>query len=144
MSRARAQQQLAALTEAFDAAKTVIHPPFFFTSDISDIARPISIGGGEELIARGNHGQAIFWMGAAYSRCQKVFHHDAPPELRERYDHGYRELLGDLGIASFLDLCRRFAEVETFLPQVWDVAEVIMAGNPEIDDDGAPGNGVRM
>ena len=76
-------------------------------------------------------------MVATYSRCQKVFHHDAPPEMQERYDRGYQELLGDLGIASFFDLQRRYAEVVNVLPQVWDVAEAIMATNPEIEDDAA-------
>ena len=143
MSRVRAQHHLGALTEAFDAAKAVVETPFFFASDISDIARPLSLGGSHELIARGHHREAIFWMVATYSRCQKVFHHDAPGELRERYDQGYRELLGDLGIASFRDLRRRYAEVESFLPRLWDVAEAIMAANPEIEEDGAPGHGVR-
>ena len=143
MSRVRAQHHLTVLSEAFDAAKAVVETPFFFASDISDIARPISLGGSQELIARGDHREAIFWMVATYSRCQKVFHHDAPAELRKRYDRGYRELLGDLGITSFLDLWRRYAEVEAFLPRLWDVAEAIMAANPEIEDDGAPGNGVR-
>ncbi|MBW3634397.1 MAG: hypothetical protein KY456_15350 [Chloroflexi bacterium] len=143
MSRMRVEHHFAALTEAFDAAKAVVETPFFFISDISDIARPISLGGSEELIARGDYREAIFWMVATYSRCQKVLHHDAPAELRERYDQGYRELLADLGIGSFLDLRRRFTDVETFLPQLWDVAEEIMAANSEIEDDGTPGNGVR-
>ena len=82
-------------------------------------------------------------MVATYSRCQKVLHHDAPPELRERHEQGYRELLADLGIASFLDLRRRYAEVESFLPLLWDVAEAIMAVNPELEDDGAPADGAQ-
>ena len=141
MTRARAQHHLAALNEAFDAAKAVVETPFFFAADISAIARPISIGGSQELIASGDHREAIFWMVATYSRCQKVLHHDAPEALRERHDHGYRELLGDLGITSFIDLRRRFDEVEMFLPRVWNVAEAIMAANPEIEDDGAPADG---
>ena len=129
----RAGEHLAALTEAFDAAKRVIRTPFFFAADISDVGRPVAIGGSQELIARGDHREAVFWMVATYSRCQSVFHHDAP-ELYERFDSGYRALLGDLGIASFADLQRRYDDVVRSLPQVWAVAESIMAANPDIED----------
>jgi len=61
MSAARVEQHLAALTESFDAAKALIVTPFFFAADISDIARPIAIDGSRELIAHGEHREAI-WM----------------------------------------------------------------------------------
>src|SRR5262249_46822219 len=101
MSRARAEQHLAALADVVDIAKTVVKTPFFFASDISAIARPIAIDGSRELIERGYHREAIFWMVATYSRCQKVLSHDAPVNVQERFTPGYRQLLGDLGITSF-------------------------------------------
>ena len=72
-------------------------------------------------------------MAATYSRCQLVFHHDAP-ELYERFAGGYRALLGDLDIASFAELERRHAEPVRLVPHVWDVAERIMATNSDIVD----------
>ena len=143
MSQARVEHHLSALADAFDAAKGVIETPFFFATDISDLARPIAIDGSKELIANGYHREAIFWMVATYSRCQKVFHHDAPREMQKQYSHGYRALLADLGIRSISDLQRRYAEVRAFLPQVWDVAEAIMAANPEIEEDSAPDDEMR-
>ena len=134
MSRVRAEHHLAALADAFDAAKLVIRTPFFFAADISDTARPIAIDGSRELIESGYHREAIFWMVATYSRCQKVFHHDAPVELRDRHSPGYRQLLGDLGITSFADLQQRGEQIKSFLPRVWEVAEAIMAANPGIED----------
>lgn len=134
MSRIRAERHLAALTDVFDAAKTVIRTPFFFASDISDAARLIAIDGTRELIERGHHRAAIFWIVATYSRCQKVLYHDAPADMRDRFSPGFRELLGDLGIGSFADLQRRSEQVETFLPRVWQVAEAILAANEGIED----------
>jgi hypothetical protein len=61
-----------------------------------------------------------------------VFHHDAP-HLYGKFDAGYRELLADLGVASFADLQRCREEVIQFLPQLWEVAEEIVATNPDID-----------
>jgi hypothetical protein len=133
MSRERVGQHLAALAEAFDAAKSVIKTPFPFASDISDIARPIAIDGSRDLIERGSYREAIFWIVATYSRCQKVLHHDASVEMQEQFSPGYRELLADLGITSFADLQQRGEQVRQSLPRVWEVAEAIMAANPGID-----------
>jgi hypothetical protein len=134
MSRARVEHHLAALADAFDAAKAVITTAFFFASDISDAARPIAIDGSQELIARGFHREAVFWMVATYSRCQKVLYHDAPAEMQEKFRPGYRHLLGDLGIGSSADLRQRNEQVEECLPRVWEVAEAIMAANRDIED----------
>ena len=134
MSAARVERHLAALTQAFDAAKAVIVTPFFFAADISDIARPIAIDGSRELIARGEHREAIFWMVATYSRCQKIFHSDAPVTTQEQFADGYLELLADLGIASFTDLQRHRDQIRQALPAVWEVAEAIIAANPAIEE----------
>jgi hypothetical protein len=134
MSRAHVEYHLAALADAFDAAKTVIKTPFFFASDMSDLARPIAIDGSRELIARGFHREAVFWLVATYARCQTVLHHDASVEVQERFAPGFRRLLADLGITSSADLRQRGEQVETSLPQVWEVAEAIMAANRDIEE----------
>lgn len=134
MSRERAEQHLAALADAFDVAKQMIKTPIFFAADISDHARPIAIDGSQELIENGNHREAIFWMAATYSRCQIVFAQDAPVETQERFTPGYRALLGDLGITSYADIQGRSDQIREVLPRVWEVAEAIIAANPEIED----------
>ncbi len=134
MSRARVEDHLAALTAVFDVAKGVVKTPFFFASDISDIARPIAIDGSRALIERGYHREAIFWLVATYSRCQKVLYYDAPVAMRARFSPGYRRLLADLGITSFADLQQRGEQVKGFLSRLWEVTEAIMAANPGIED----------
>jgi hypothetical protein len=134
IARTRVEHHLAALTGAFDAAKAVVKTPFSFASDISDVARPIAIDGSRELIEQGYHREAIFWMVATYSRCQKVLYHDAPLATQEKFSPGYRELLGDFGVTSLADLQQRKDQLREFLPRVWEVAEAIMAANPEIEE----------
>ena len=73
-------------------------------------------------------------MVATSSRCQKIFHRDAPAEMRERFGPGYRELLANIGITSSADLERRSDEVRAFLPRVWAEAEGIIAANADIED----------
>jgi hypothetical protein len=135
ITQARVEQHLAALAGAFDAASAVITTPFPFASDISAIARPIALDGSRELIQRGDHREAVFWMVATYSRCQKVLYHDAPVGLQDKFHPGYRQLLADLGIASFADLQDRSQQVKTSLPRIWEVGEAILAANPEIEED---------
>ncbi len=134
ISRARVERHLTALAVVFDAAKTVIRTPFSFAFDISDIARPVAIDGSRELIERGYHREAVFWMAATYTRCQKVLYHDAPPALQEEFRPGYMQLLADLDITSFADLQQRCQQVKDLLPRIWEVAEAIITANPEIRD----------
>ncbi|HEV2122257.1 MAG TPA: hypothetical protein VGW38_05735 [Chloroflexota bacterium] len=133
MPRERVEHHLKGVAEAFDAAKVAIRTPYRFGSDISDAARPISIDGSWELIERGLHREAVFWLVATHSRCRHIFSTDAP-ELLSHFDPSFRELLADLGIDSFHDRQLRCREVEAFLPQLWTVAEEILAANPDIRD----------
>ncbi len=125
-------RHLDTLAAAFDAAAGALRTPVFFASDISSQSRHIAIDGSRELIERGDHREAVFWMLATYARCQQVFAADAP-DGQEQHEAGLRDLLRDLGIATFADLERRVARVEVLLPRVSEVAEAIMAANVEIE-----------
>jgi hypothetical protein len=133
MDRPRVEHHLDAVTAAFDAAKVAIKTPYRFGSDISDAARPISIDGSRELIERGLHREAVFWIVATFSRCRAIFAADAP-DLLARFDRDYRELLANLGIGSVQDRHQRCAEVEAFLPRLWAVAEETLAANRQISE----------
>lgn len=133
MNRTQVETHLAALTEVFDVAKSVIKTPFFFAADISEIGRPIAIDGSRELIETGYHREAIFWILATYSRCQKVLYHDATQEVQAQFLPGYQQLLADLGISDFADLQQRGEAIRAFLPTLWSVTEGILAANPALE-----------
>lgn len=134
MAPSQVGHHLDALAEVFDVAKTVAQTPFFFSSDISDAARPIAIDGSWDLINQGYHREAVFWIVATYCRCLKILAHDASAAVLERYSLGLRELVADLGIESVSDLISRTQRVKDSLPEIWQVAEAIMDANPEIED----------
>ncbi|MGE3267596.1 MAG: hypothetical protein AB7P40_02540, partial [Chloroflexota bacterium] len=67
MTPARVSEHLEALADVFDTASAVGRTPYAFLSDISRVARPISIDGSQELIAQGNHREAVFWIVATYA-----------------------------------------------------------------------------
>jgi len=132
VGRERAERHLAALEDAFDAAKGVAAgAPLPFAANISDAARAIAVDGSRELIEAGLHREAVFWIAVTQARCQKLLH-GAAPEAAARFEPAFRDLLADLGITSPGDLQRGAGQVEALLPDVWLVAAAIMATNPEI------------
>ena len=132
MSRTQVEAHLTALTTVFDVVKTVIKTPFFFASDLNDLSRPIAIDGSLELIEQGLHREAVFWIVATYCRCLKVLAEDAPARYAQ-FMPGFQYLLADLGITSFTELQQRGEQVKAFLPELWRVAEAILAANPQIE-----------
>ncbi|MBW7882984.1 MAG: hypothetical protein H3C34_10160 [Caldilineaceae bacterium] len=132
MEQEQAEGHLNQLAAVFDVAQSVVKTPFFFKSDISELARPIAIDGSRELIRRGDWREAVFWMAVTYSRCMAVLRHDGSAEMQEKFLPGYRHLLGDLGIVTFNDLQQRSQQLEAFLPSLWEVTEAILAANPEV------------
>lgn len=93
------------------------------------------IGGSLELIKRGHHREAMFWIAVTHSRCQKVILRDAPEEMTQSFKSSYQELAAALRIPSPVEIRRRSAEVAAILPRVWNLAEALMDSNPEITDD---------
>ena len=134
ISRRRVEHYLALVTDVFDVAKTMVKTPYRFASDVSDVGRPIAIDGSQELIDRGYHREALFYLVRTYCRCQHVLLQDAPVKVQDRFGPIFRQLLGDFGIMSFADLQQRSEQVKEFIPQIWGVAESIMAANPDIED----------
>jgi hypothetical protein len=131
IGRQRAEEHLAAMTGIFDRAASAVATPFPFAADVRDNARPLAIGGSIEMIERGFHREAMFWIAVTHSRCQKVMLSSAPGQMTEAFRDGYRELLDDLGVSDPAQLLRRSAELELFLPRVWEVAQAILAANRE-------------
>jgi hypothetical protein len=126
ISPERAMTHLAALEAAFTDAAGAIRSPFFFAADISKAGCPVAIGGTRELIQRGDHQEAMFWLAATAVRCQQVFTQDAP-HLLARHEKGFRVLLADMGIRDREDLIARRDAMLARLPERWQVAREIIA-----------------
>ena len=134
MTPRQVEGHLAALESVFDAAASVVTSPFFFASDISAAARPIAIDGSRDLIERGYHREAIFYIAATFARCDKILYHDASPLMRDDHLGSFLALLDDLGVGSTADLLERARQAEEQAPRVWELAEAIMDANPEVVD----------
>lgn len=133
MTQAEAETHLESLVGVFESASSVIRTPFSFAADISQLARPVAIDGSRELIERGDHREAVFWLAVTYTRCMIVLAQDGLPGLFEQHEPGWHRLLADLGIHSPADLGIRSRQVLETLPKIWAVAEAMIDANPEID-----------
>lgn len=113
------RRHLAALGKAFDATAPVRAPGYRFDSDISAAARPAAIDGSMELIERGLHREAVFWMVATYARCMAK---REAAGLPAEYADEFHELLADLGAETFAARRRRGDRVLAALPGLWQTA----------------------
>ncbi len=132
-SRSQAERHLHAVANAFDHAKCLPKGAFPFAADISNAARPVAIDGSRELIERGFHREAVFWMVATYSRCQWILHFNGLSEKRDRHRQGFLSMLSDLGISATADLETRRKHALRFLPRVLEMGDAVMAATPEIE-----------
>ncbi|MFF2961954.1 hypothetical protein ACFVT1_24150 [Streptomyces sp. NPDC057963] len=133
LSARRTGQHLDELARTFDAAARVARTPFFFSSDITAEARPIAIEGSRQLIERGDHREAVFWIIATFARCHAVLAADAP-DLHVARLPAFREAVADLGVTSTEDLLHRADEVIGYLPRLRQTAADILAANTGITD----------
>ncbi|MFI6479226.1 hypothetical protein ACIBH1_14930 [Nonomuraea sp. NPDC050663] len=114
---ARTLHHLDALTEVFDRTALLKERDFPFAADLTAESRPVAIDGSRELIERGEHREAVFWIVATYSRCLQALGLDS--------DAGFNALLADLGIdrAALPDRARAVLD---FLPPLRERAEAII------------------
>ena len=132
ISPERAEFHVHNLARSFDAAASAAVTPFFFSSDITQLARPIAIDSSLEMIGRGDHREAMFWIVATFARCHKILAIDAPDAARGDLAEGFAAVLADLGIASTQDLLDRAQKTLAFLPAVSETAAEILAANPDV------------
>ncbi|MFD0022333.1 hypothetical protein [Streptomyces sp. NPDC058382] len=127
VSGQRVRHHVAELTRTFDATVPVARTPFFFSSDLTAQARPIAVDGSLELLDRGDHREAVFWIVATLARCHTVLAVDAPALHAARlpaFEAAVAELTGITGTA---DILARRDEVTRFLPRLRAAAEEILA-----------------
>jgi len=132
MERETVERHLDTVTWLFDAAAPVRADSYRFSSDITAEARPISIDGSRDMIVRGFHREAMFWLVVTGSRALQKLQHGPRPGDTASYEAGFADLLADLGIVGFDDLLTRRDRALAVLPEVREAAQDIMDSTPEI------------
>jgi len=134
LSREDVEMLLTACAEAFDVAQAARSTPFLMASNISEFARPMAIGGARELIDGGHHREAVPWITFIHTMCHIVLQNDARTDIQERFAPKYDQLLRALGVSTYDALAARRVQIDAIIPDLWHVAEEIIATNPSIRD----------
>ncbi|WP_054705594.1 hypothetical protein [Bacillus sp. JCM 19041] len=131
LSAEKVTHHLKELAITFDLTSQVAKTPFFFSSDLSKSARPISIDGSKSLINKGFHRESVFWLIATFCRCHIILNVDAPKLHEERF-YAFEAVLSDLGIHSSIDLYSRAKATLLEMPNMWSDVLTILQQNPAI------------
>lgn len=132
LDRKTVERHLATVTRLFDAAAPVEAPSYRFASDVTEIARPISINGSQDLIERGYHREAVFWLVVTGSRALQKLQHGLGSAAAAPFEGGYADLLADLGLTSTDDFLMRRERALALLPEVWEAALDIVDAEPKV------------
>lgn len=126
LSRETIQRHLDRLADVYDPVGHMVRTRFFFSADLLPEARPVAIGGSQELIDAGLHREAVYWIMATFCRCQLQLLADDALLARETapsFDAAAAELLG---VGSIDDLDRRSEQTITFMDRATPlIAELV-------------------
>lgn len=125
LTAAQVRHHIDGLAVTFDEAAAAARTPFFFSTDITPIARPIAVDASYGLVERGDHREAMFWIVATLARCHKILAADAP-QTQAKLAPLFDAALTDLGIATSSDLHAHAQSTLAALPELWDTAEKII------------------
>ncbi len=99
------------LQERVAEAHRVRRLPFPFAADLAPDAAPVTLRGSRDLVAAGDHREAVFWTVATAARCQQVLAADAPA-LAARRDREFHTLVAELtGLRTVRDVLVRRDDV---------------------------------
>ncbi|WP_329454784.1 hypothetical protein [Streptomyces sp. NBC_01497] len=126
LSPERVGHHVERLAVTFDATAAVARTPFPFSTDISRAARPVAVDASRDLVGRGDHREALFWVAATFARCHTLLLAD-DPALEAELAPAFSELLADLGIIDGADLGDRARATLACLPELARTAEEVMA-----------------
>ena len=122
MTEHRVEAHLSRMTRSFDRAAALRQSEFPFGSDVSPLARDVAVDGSRDLIARGLHREAVFWIGVTFARCLEILQADAPVGDAAETESALRELMEDLDAGDPERMRERAAEVGRALPSLLALA----------------------
>jgi hypothetical protein len=104
----------------------------FFASDISEVARSISIDGTLASIEQGFHRETLFWLVATQSRSLAILEEVAPDLITSAHTDAFQSLVDQIGIATPADRAARGEAIIALLPELERVAHDLIDRNPTV------------
>jgi len=86
------------------------------------------------MIDEGYHREAMWWISGFHYGSNAAIQNDAPESEKSQYQMGFGRLLDDLGWTSSDKRATRLEQARALADEVFQVADEIVAQNPEIVD----------
>jgi len=134
MSRAQVESCLQEAARAFDRAVEVHHSPSRLGFKLHPHVRPYLVQAAQEMIDEGYHREAMWWISGFHYGSNAAIQNDAPESEKSQYQMGFGRLLDDLGWTSSDKRATRLEQARALADEVFQVADEIVAQNPEIVD----------
>ena len=131
MSAGRAQTYADMAAAAFDRALQVKRSPSPFDFKLRPHLRPYLVEGPQAMIDKGDHREAMPWIGAGIWVSTMALLNDAPENEHPRYQQLLDDLLEDLGLASAASRAERSRELVDLANALFAVADEVVASRPD-------------
>jgi len=127
MERGEVVGRLEDCVQAFDRAVDVLRTPFYTSWNLDAATRPYLIEGAYEMIDRGEHREAMFWISMMHSIANMAIQNDAPEAERSHYQAGMERLKAALGIPGPAEWQSRIALARSVSERVIRFADEVVA-----------------
>ncbi len=134
LSRADVEVLAAEAERTYDIAAEVRRTPVVMDWNVSHDTRELEHAAVRELIAAGQHREALFQLLLVRSVAQGIIENDGDQEARASSRIGYRRLLAALGIDGDEPLHARGQALRAFMPALREGCEALLARAPGLLD----------
>jgi len=132
LSSQRVESFLEDCASAFDHAVAVYRTPIPYGFKLHAHVRPYLVDGAQEMIAAGNHREAMLWiMGFSYI-ANTAIQQDAPADERARFRAQFERLLHELGLDTLQAWHASLGQARSLADAIFTVADAIVANHPAI------------
>jgi hypothetical protein len=134
LTRSDVESCLQACVAAFDVAVRVMRTP---TYGVHPDVRSSLVEGAREMVDRGHHREATFWIVMMHNLSNRVVKRDAEGKDRARSQAGLRRVLEELGLGTAGERRARLQLVQWVTEQVFGAAKGAVARLPASASPGA-------
>jgi hypothetical protein len=132
LTRQQVESSLEDCASAFDHAVAVYRTPIPYGFKLHAHVRPYLVDGAQEMIAAGNHREAMLWiMGFSYI-ANTAIQQDAPAHERARFQAQFERLLHELGLDTLPAWHARLGQSRSLADAIFTVADANVANHPAI------------
>jgi hypothetical protein len=132
MNREQVESALQECLKAFDRAAEVIQTSVFGDFQLHSHVRPYLAEGAQEMIDKGHHREAMWWISLNHAVSNKAIQNDAPEDEKAGFQAEFDRLVAELGLLTLSDCQRRLELAKSVADEVFQLADEVVEAHPDI------------